>query len=98
MKTNNRNVVRLTESQLKQMISESVKRVLRESDDWGKIQNQKGIEQIPSWALNYLINGVSDNLSREEIAEIEDWRRDASIYEACPPDAEEYFCRYPAFR
>ena len=97
MKTN-KNVVRLTESQLKQMIAECVKRVLRESDDWGKIQNQKGIEQIPSWALNYLINGVSDNLSREEIAEIEDWRRDASIYEVCPPDAEEYFCRYPAFR
>lgn len=35
MKTNNRNVVRLTESQLKQMIAESVKNVLNESVESG---------------------------------------------------------------
>ena len=71
---------------------------MRESDDWSKIQNQKGIEQIPSWALDYLINGVKDGLSSEEIAEIETWRREANIYDVCPPENEnDYFCRYPAF-
>ena len=96
MKNNNK-VVRLTESKLKQMIAEAVKEVLIESDDWGIIKNQKTKEQIPSWALNYLINGDTNGLDDEEIAEIDNWMEEAQIYDVCAPKGEEYFCRYPAF-
>ena len=93
----NKKVVRLTESKLKQMIAESVCQFLRESEELDTVQNQQTKEPIPSWALNYLINGDVDDLSDDEIAEIDNWMEEAQIYEVCVPEGEEYFCRYPAF-
>lgn len=87
----NKKVVRLTESKLRNIITEAVKTVLKE------VENPKGVEEIPTWALNYLINGTTDNLSRAEIEEIDNWRRKARIYDVAAPEGEPYFCRYPAF-
>lgn len=67
MKTNNRNVVRLTESQLKQMIAESVKKVLNESELESYFSHKNN-----EWGNDYfidallLIRGIENNLTAME--------------------------------
>lgn len=48
----NKNVVRLTESQLKQMIAESVNNVLSEID-WGGLSQDEWVEHIISLFKEY---------------------------------------------
>lgn len=62
-------------------------------------EREKSVEQIPEWAMCYLINGDKDNLTDEEINEINNWKEEAEIDEVCLPScyAEAYFCKLPAF-
>ena len=59
------------------------------------------VEAIPTWAVCYIVNGDTDNLSDEEIATIRDFQ--ASLYAdgislTCPvEDGSEYFSAHPAF-
>lgn len=57
------------------------------------------VEDFPEWALDYVINGVSDNLSDEEITEIENFLSDEEIAAVVSNDEESYnsFNKHPAF-
>lgn len=55
---------------------------------------------VPTWALNYLINGSEDGLEFGEKEMIEDWRQHNGILDVfCPEDAdnESYFHHRPPF-
>lgn len=94
MKTNNKNVVRLTESDLHRIVEESVNRLLRENNE------KQTIEAIPAYALPYLINADPSGLEDEDIQEIDDWIERCGITWVCPPDSDDehgYFTTNPAF-
>lgn len=64
---------------------------------------EKTIEQIPTYALPYLVNGDKDNLTEQEIKEIDKVLAENRIELVCPitNDVEggiqPYFSRYPFF-
>ena len=60
------------------------------------------IEKIPVWAVCYLINGTTDNLSDEDKAIIDKWWEQNNVVTVSPATDEEgsshpYFSHYPAF-
>lgn len=60
------------------------------------------IEKIPVWAVCYLINGTTDNLSDEDKAIIDEWWERNNVVTVSPAadednNSHEYFSRYPAF-
>lgn len=57
---------------------------------------KRNIEQIPEWAICYIVNGDATGLEDEEIQQIDSWIRNnrATIY---PPIDGPYFCHYPAW-
>ena len=57
------------------------------------------IEKIPSWALEWLINGDASGLDDSEMSMIDKWLGDNLCLYVCPPasDAEPYFTSHPAF-
>lgn len=55
---------------------------------------------VPTWALNYLVNGSEDTLEFGEKDMIEDWREKNGILDVfCPDDADNdsYFTHRPPF-
>lgn len=59
---------------------------------------QTTTEQIPSYALPYLINGDASGLTDEDIEEIDNWVQQNGISNVCQPEEEyPYFCTHPAF-
>ena len=60
---------------------------------------EKVVEKIPSWALCYLINGDTDNLTDEDMDTITEFLERNSVVNVCCPneDEEAYFTHYPAF-
>ncbi|MFG6425055.1 hypothetical protein [Duncaniella muris] len=60
------------------------------------------IEKIPVWAVCYLINGTTDNLSDEDKAIIDKWWEQNNVVTVSPATDEEgsshpYFSHFPAF-
>lgn len=57
------------------------------------------IKKIPSWALNYLVNGDRDGITDEEYAMIDKWLVDAKCLLVCSPHESDhpYFSHEPAF-
>lgn len=60
------------------------------------------IEKIPVWAVCYLINGTTDNLSDEDKAIIDKWWEQNNVVTGSPATDEEgsshpYFSHFPAF-
>lgn len=64
---------------------------------------EKAIERIPTWALCYIINGDSEGLTEEDVAQVkgfyETYRKAGCRIEIISPQegCESYFTRYPAF-
>lgn len=58
-----------------------------------------GTENVPTWALPYLINRDLDDISDDEIDQIKNWMNHAGIREVfCPDDEEEpHFTWNPPF-
>lgn len=62
----------------------------------------KTIEKIPTWSLDYLVNGDNTGLTDEEIALADQWCKDIKI-EIISPDTDAegntqpYFTHVPAF-
>lgn len=59
-------------------------------------------EKIPTWAINYLVNGEKTGLTDEEIDMIDKWWSDNNIATVSPASEEEgeyhpYFSSCPAF-
>lgn len=55
---------------------------------------------VPTWTLNYLINGDETGLEFGEKDMIENWMKREGILEVlCPedPDNDSYFTHYPPF-
>ena len=59
----------------------------------------KSIEKIPTWALNWLINGDDSELSEADMKDINTWLADNLCLLVCPPHEGDspYFSREPAF-
>lgn len=60
------------------------------------------IEKIPVWAVCYLINCTTDNLSDEDKAIIDKWWEQNNVVTVSPATDEEgsshpYFSHFPAF-
>lgn len=59
-----------------------------------------GIEKIPTWSLNYLVNGDATGLTEEEVEEISRGLEEHGIHEVVFPvdqDASSYFTECPLF-
>lgn len=54
-------------------------------------------EQIPSWAINAIINDDRTGLEDSEIDLIYRWFEDTGYDYVCTPDSDPYFTNYPAF-
>ena len=63
----------------------------------------KSIEAVPTYSLDYLINGNSSGITDEDIALIDQWCKRIKLEDISPITdaegdyAESYFTRYPAF-
>lgn len=62
----------------------------------------KTTEKIPSWSLNYLINGDATRLTKEEKDAIDKWYAEWQVQTVAPVTDEEgntqpYFSRCPLF-
>lgn len=59
----------------------------------------RSIEKIPTWALNWLINGDDSGLSEADMEEINTWLANNLCLLVCPPHEGDspYFSRVPAF-
>lgn len=60
------------------------------------------VEPVPTWALNYLVNGDTTLLSEEDVDMIEKWCKSLHVELVDPQMNEEgsthpYFTWYPAF-
>lgn len=59
------------------------------------------IERIPSWALNYIINGESEGLTVDEEIMVhtfyESYNKNGHEIQVVSPHDESYFSNYPAF-
>ena len=57
------------------------------------------VEKIPVWALGWLLNGDSSNLSESDMKVIDGWLADNLCLHVSPPsdDAMPYFTSTPAF-
>ena len=64
---------------------------------------EKSVEQIPTYALPYLVNGDNTNLNQEEINEIDTILKTRKIEFVCPMSdiveggTQPYFSRFPMF-
>ena len=59
-------------------------------------------EEIPTWALCYLINGDASGLTDEDVAIVDKWCEVNNVTTVCAPDIQEgecspYFTHCPAF-
>lgn len=84
--------IRLTEQDLHNIVAESVNRIIREMND-----DEGYTEAVPTWALNYIVNGDATNLDEDEIDMIDGWLQKARIEIVSPRDEDPYFTHYPAF-
>lgn len=58
---------------------------------------EKYIEQIPTWALGYIINGDASALTEEELKMVDRWLKQSGYEIISPTDCNESFSKYPAF-
>lgn len=60
---------------------------------------KRTVEAIPTSYLDYLINGVADGLTKQEIEELDLWWKEWGVEIVAPPfdDFHPYFSRYPLF-
>lgn len=62
---------------------------------------ERVIERIPSWALNYIINGESQGLTDDEKVLVhtfyESYNKNGYKIQIVSPHDECYFSKYPAF-
>lgn len=58
---------------------------------------RRQVEQIPSWAINAIINDDCTGLEYSEIDLIQRWFKDTGYDYVCTPDSDPYFTNYPAF-
>lgn len=64
---------------------------------------EKSVEQIPTYALPYLVNGTKDNLTEQEIKQIDQVMTGRKIEFVTPISndveggTQPYFSRYPMF-
>lgn len=59
----------------------------------------RSIEKIPTWALDWLLNGDNSGLSEDDMDNINKWLTDNLCLLVCPPYQGDspYFSREPAF-
>ena len=81
-----RQTIKLTESELRNIIQESVRKILNETEDYGQKQT---VEKIPTWALAYLINGDPSGLEDEDIAMVDKWQDRSGVYNVCVPNDDD---------
>ena len=53
---------------------------------------ETSIFNIPTFALPYLVNGDSDNLTQDEISTLNTWQQENRVVSVNPTDTEPYFC------
>lgn len=58
---------------------------------------KKGIEEVPAWALNYIVNGDATELSIEETEAIDKFMRDSKIMLLSIIDDSQHFTPFPPF-
>lgn len=90
--------VKLTESQLRDIIREAVREALNETEDFGQTEEKRAVWPIPTWAIAYLINADPSGLEDEDIDMVDKWQRNTGIGYVCVPDDDDpYFTTSPAF-
>ena len=52
---------------------------------------QTELFNIPTFALCYLINGDSDNLTQDEITALDTWQQENKVVSVNPTDTEPHF-------
>lgn len=52
---------------------------------------------IPEWAIYYMEYGEDDNLTEEEMDEIDDYMEEEGLYSLVQVSEDKYFCSRPAF-
>ena len=100
MKTNNKNVVRLTESQLKAMVAESVKKVLKENMKQTITADQAGsllLKDVDGGNIQDCIYEFAMDLCNARISEIEA-KYNIVGYDGEPYTDEDDVCWYYEYR